>query len=158
VCGRCGARRAETLFVLTPCAAPAPPQVDPAQCSLLVTEPLFNLPVLMARCGSHGLPWRCMRRALTRPPLSACLSAPQTQFDELIFEQMGFRSALIAPAPALVAHDPLLYGAAGGAVPAEPAAGLLVPPAAALAAAQRSRTMLVLDCGFSYTCVQCAIA
>jgi len=59
------ARGAETLFVLTPCAAPAPPQVDPAQCSLLVTEPLFNLPVLMARCGSHGLPWHCMRRALT---------------------------------------------------------------------------------------------
>ena len=148
----------ETLFVLTPCAAPAPPQVDPAQCSLLVTEPLFNLPVLMARRGSHGLPWRCTRHALTRPPRCACLSAPQTQFDELIFEQMGFRSALIAPAPALVAHDPLLYGAAGGAAPAEPAAGLLVPPAAALAAAQRSRAMLVLDCGFSYTCVQCAIA
>ena len=27
----------------------APPQVDPAQHSLLVTEPLFNLPALMAR-------------------------------------------------------------------------------------------------------------
>ena len=78
-------------------------------------------------------------------------TAAQTQFDELIFEQFGFRSALIAPAPALVAHDPLLYRAAA-ATGAEADAGLLAPPAAALAAAQRARTMLVLDCGFSYTC------
>jgi actin-related protein len=124
--------------------------VDPAQHSLLVTEPLFNLPALMVRRCSRAAGVALCSRTLT-PAVVRRSVAAQTQFDELVFEQCGFHSALIAPAPALVVHDPLLYGAAA-ATGAEVDPALLVPPAAALAAAQRARTMLVLDCGFSYTC------
>ena len=100
----------------------------------------------------------CVACRCARAHTAALGCAPQTQLDELVFEQFGFRSALIAPAPALVAYDPALYGAAGAAPPPEADPLLLVPPAAALAAAQRSRTMLVLDCGFSYTCAHPASA
>ncbi len=65
----------------------------------------------------------------------------------MIFEHFAFRSALIAPAPALVIHDPQSAAAAGGVEEGD-AAG-----AAAAAAALRAHAALVLDCGFSYTCV-----
>jgi hypothetical protein len=64
----------------------------------------------------------------------------------MIFEHFAFRSALIAPAPALVIHDPQSAAAAGGVEDGD-AAG-----AAAAAAALRAHAALVLDCGFSYTC------
>jgi len=42
-------RQAAGTLALRGRADAAPAQVDPSQCSLLVTEPLFNLPALMAR-------------------------------------------------------------------------------------------------------------
>jgi hypothetical protein len=72
----------------------------------------------------------------------------------MIFEHFAFRSALVAPAPALVAHDPLLArpDAAGGAA-ADVHPGAAAALRYATASAVRARAALVLDCGFSYTCV-----
>jgi hypothetical protein len=73
----------------------------------------------------------------------------------MIFEHFAFRSALVAPAPALVAHDPLLSRPdAGGGAHADVSAGEAAALALATAAATRARAALVLDCGFSYTCVR----
>lgn len=76
--------------------------VDPASSSLLLVEPLFNPPAL------------------------------QRSADELVFEDLGFRSLFVADAPSLV-H---LYEASRR-------------PAADLAA--RAQCSLVVDCGFSFT-------
>jgi hypothetical protein len=60
-CAACAAPRALTW------RASAPPQVTPSECSLLVTEPLFNLPVLMARVAFRSRAHRAAQSARRAP-------------------------------------------------------------------------------------------
>ena len=67
-------------------------QVSPGECSLLVTEPLFNLPAL------------------------------RQQLDELVFEQLGCAALLACAAPTLAALDPACGEPSAAAAAATPSA------------------------------------
>ncbi len=71
----------------------------------------------------------------------------------MIYEHFAFRSARVAPAPALAVHDPqsCVGGAGAGGVAFGEDDAEAAAADAALAAAQRARCALVLDVGFSYS-------
>ncbi len=63
------------------------------------------------------------------------LPLTQTSLDELVFDQFGFRSVVVAPAAVCTVLDPNAVADGGSA------------------SARRTRAALVLDLGFSSTCV-----